>query len=150
MRKLVLFFMVVAICLFARTGTLASYFGSVDIASSDSVATTAADTTIVDLDTLLAQYVGSGDLKANCKLVYKAFSTAGAVKVKITWEPSIDGSTWLTASVIQDSLETETWKIDSLPTNASYFKWARIITVGLTGNSADAAYWFSISYQKVE
>jgi len=150
MRKFVLFFMIVGICLFARVGGLESYFGNVNLATSDSIATTAADTTVVDLDTLLTKYIGSGGLTTYCKLAYKAFSTADAVKVKITWEPSMDGTTWLTASIIQDSLKTETWNVDTLPTNAAYFKYARIIATGLTGNNADAAYWFSIAYQKIE
>lgn len=149
MRKLVFVFMLIGL-LWASPlfGKQYSYRGAVDLLSQDSIASTAACTVEVDLDTLLTRHIQDGNLTTHCRMAYKGSSVAGDMEVDIQWEHSFDGTNWVNTSVVADSLIAETWQVDTLPTYSNFFKYARVVVTGITNNNADTAFWLSIAFYK--
>ena len=128
MRKLIIGLMVAGLILSAK-----SYVGYTALATSDSVGTTEADTIIVNFNTYRAKvaeykYQGAvGDLKAYSLLTYKFVSTAGTPAIKFVLDLSPDSTNWVESITYQDSLKTETWNTDTLPTNVKFYKYGRFI-----------------------
>ena len=121
----------------------------------DSVGGTTADTVIINLDTYknyLPYYPDAGitgDLKANARLMYKAVSTAGTPALKIAVDFSPDSTNWVEAFTYEDSIKTETWNVDTLPTAVKWYKYMRFIATGVsTSNNTDTAWWLWLAIKK--
>ena len=134
-KRIAVLFLVVGLLGFAK-----SYTGYTTLADSVGLNATAAETISIALDDYRATVLG-GNLQDNSLFAYKCWSSAGNVVVNIVLDLSPDNSTWIESYTLQDSIKTEGWNTDTLPTDVIYYKYGRVIFTGLTGNNADTRIW---------
>ena len=156
MRKLLSILVLSAIFTITLSARTYSWTGMKKPVDGDSVGTTSADTVIINLDNTYRNYfVNSyssfekGNLKVWGKVMYKAVSSAGTPALNIVMDFSPDSTNWVEAFTYEDSIKTETWVTDTLPTAIQFYKYARIIGTGVSSsNNADTAWWFWFIFRK--
>ena len=134
-KRIAVLFLLIGLLGFAK-----SYAGYATLADSVGLNATAAETISINLDSYRPSVL-DGNLQDNSLLAYKCWSSAGNVVVNIVLELSPDNSNWIKSVTLQDSIKTEGWNTDTLPTDVIYYKYGRVRFTGLTGNNADTRIW---------
>lgn len=146
MKKLLVIFIAITLTPFILEGSSKVYTGAVTFESSDSIGGTEADTLTINLDTYRS-YVNDVDLLGSTRLLYKFASAAGTPAIEMVFELSTDSTNWVYSYTMQDSLKTETWNVDTFPTNVKYFKYGRFIWTGVSSsNNTDTAIWCKLTF----